>query len=42
LAAPALVVVLVAVLIPLAAFAISIRSGRLARPDAASIAEHYG
>jgi len=42
IAGPALVVVLAAMLIPLAAFAILSRAGRLARPDAASIAAHYG
>ncbi|WP_300454609.1 sodium-dependent bicarbonate transport family permease [Accumulibacter sp.] len=38
----ALIVVLVATLIPLAAFPILHRFGRLARADAASIAAHYG
>ena len=38
IAGPVLVVVLAAMLIPLAAFAILSRAGRLARPDAASIA----
>lgn len=42
LVGPALVVVLVATLIPLVAFPILHRLGGLARADAASIAAHYG
>jgi hypothetical protein len=42
LAVPALVVVSVAMLIPLACFPVLLRVGRLPRADAASIAAHYG
>ena len=42
IAGPALVVVLVAAVIPLLAFPALHRIGRLARADAASIAAHYG
>jgi hypothetical protein len=42
LAGPIAVVVLVAMLIPLVGFAVLHRGGRLSRPDAASIAAHYG
>lgn len=42
LALPALVVVGVAMVIPLACFPILVRVGRLPRADAASIAAHYG
>lgn len=42
LAWPALIVLLAAMLIPLTAFGILHRLGRLARADAASIAAHYG
>jgi len=42
LALPALVVVGVAMVIPLACFPILLRLGRLPRADAASIAAHYG
>lgn len=42
LVVPALVVVSVAALIPLVAFPILLRFGGLLRPDAASIAAHYG
>ena len=41
-AGPGLVVVLVAAIIPLVAFPVLHRIGRLARADAASIAAHYG
>ncbi len=42
LAGPALIVVLVAAIIPFLAFAVLHNVGRLARADAASIAAHYG
>jgi len=42
LAGPAVVVLLAAMLIPLTAFAILYRLGRMSRADAASIAAHYG
>lgn len=42
LAGPAVIVLLAAMLIPLTAFAILLRLGRLSRADAASIAAHYG
>ncbi|MGS0758770.1 sodium-dependent bicarbonate transport family permease, partial [Roseateles sp. GG27B] len=42
IALPALVVVLVGALIPLAAFPILRRLGKLSRADAGSIAAHYG
>ena len=41
-AGPALIVVLVAAIIPLVAFPVLLHIGRMARADAASIAAHYG